>query len=191
MSKILRNDGGADVALTDVGVTVAASSSYTIPPQDYPAFSASSDTIIAVANLSLILNDGSFDVTDISRAVDILKGWPVQDVPTTEEPFFFDFSGVVSGDDAVVILEQIVNPADTIELTRMYLECRRESIAQVFLDGQEIARLMTGPGKPTDGFDWRPNKICEGGSTIIVTLQKRVGLPDTDASVHLMGIQTS
>lgn len=191
MSKILRNDGGVDVVLTDVGVTVAAASSYTVPPQDYPAFSASGDAIKALADSTLILNDGSSDVLDLSKAVDILKGWPVQVVSASSDPFFFDYSGTVVGDDAAVILEHNVNPVNTLELTRIYVECRRESIVQVFLSGEEIARLVTGPGKPIDSFDWRPNKICVGGSVVVVQIQKRPGLPDTDAGIHLMGIQTS
>lgn len=193
MSKILKNQGGADIVLDDVGVTVSAGTDYTIPPQDYPAFSASGDTIKALANESLKFNDGSFDfpITELSRAVDILKGWPVQEVPTDETEFFFDFTGVISGDDPQTILEQTVDPLVNIELQRIYLACRREAVLQVYLDGTEIAKLVTGPGKPTDSFDFKPNKICAGSSTLLAQLQKRVGIPDTDASVHFMGLQTS
>lgn len=70
--------------ITDTGVTVPVSSSYTIPPQDYLTFAASSDSIRFLSDGSLILNDGTDDVTDLSQAIDILKGWCPQ-TPTEAE----------------------------------------------------------------------------------------------------------
>ncbi len=79
MSKILRNPDLLNaVVLADVGVTVAADSQYTIPPQDYLAFAASSDVIRALSDESLILNDGGNFITNLSNAIDIIKGWAPQ-----------------------------------------------------------------------------------------------------------------
>lgn len=84
MSKILKNQTVSDVAIADTGVTVPASGQYTIPPEDYDAFAASSDVISLLADGSLILNDGSNDITIVSDAVDVIKGW----FPSTTASFF-------------------------------------------------------------------------------------------------------
>lgn len=189
MSKILRNDGGSDYVLDDVGVTVAASSSYTIPPQDYPAFAASSDTIKALADLLLTLNDGGNDVTELSKAVDIIKGWPIQvDETSTDSPFFFDYADIPAS-GPLVIYSQAVDPGATIILNRIYVACRMESMLQVYLDGVEIAFLRTGAAFPMASFDWKDGRNCESGSTITIVFTKRDGAPDIDVGVHLMGIQ--
>lgn len=75
MSKILKNLMPFDVEIADVGVKIAGAQNYTIPPQDYLRFAASSDTIRELARGELLLNDGGNDVSDLSDAVDILKGW--------------------------------------------------------------------------------------------------------------------
>lgn len=84
MSKVLVNPSAFDVAIADTGVTVPTGGSFTIPPQDYPTFAASSDTIRYLSDGTLVLNDGTDDVTILSQAVDILKGWCPQ-APTTAE----------------------------------------------------------------------------------------------------------
>lgn len=73
MSKILKNTTGSTIAVTDVGVSIPANSSYTIPPQDYLLWSASSDVISPVGSLDIVVNDGSFDLSP-SDGMDLLKG---------------------------------------------------------------------------------------------------------------------
>ena len=73
MSKILKNNTASAVPLTDTGVTVPASGQYTIPPQDYLLWAASSDVITEVGNAVLTVNDGSFDL-NISDGIDLIKG---------------------------------------------------------------------------------------------------------------------
>jgi hypothetical protein len=60
--------------ITDVGVTILADTSYTISPTQYMLWAASSDVIVAIANGSLIVNDGSSD-WNVSDGVDIIKGF--------------------------------------------------------------------------------------------------------------------
>lgn len=73
MSKIIKNPGASPVTVNDVGVTIPGVSSYTIPPQDYLLWAASSDIISSIGSLTLIINDGSFDLT-VSDGVDLIKG---------------------------------------------------------------------------------------------------------------------
>lgn len=73
MSKILKNNTGSPVVITDTGITVPASSSYTIAPQDYPLWSASSNVITFVGDSTITVNDGSADLS-ISDGIDLIKG---------------------------------------------------------------------------------------------------------------------
>ena len=73
MSKILKNTTGSTIAINDVGISISANSSYTIPPQDYLLWSASSNVIAPIGSLEIIVNDGSFDLSP-SDGVDLLKG---------------------------------------------------------------------------------------------------------------------
>lgn len=96
MSKILRNDNPSSaVDLFDVGVSIPGGASYTIPPQDYPQFAASSDVIEALSDDLLILNDGGNDITNLSDAVDIIKGWFPRDVDDAFTGETLQFAGLV------------------------------------------------------------------------------------------------
>jgi hypothetical protein len=72
MSKILINTTLFPVSITDVGITVAASSSYIIPPQDYSFWAASSNIITEIGNGTIIVNDGLIDLT-IDEAIAFLS----------------------------------------------------------------------------------------------------------------------
>jgi hypothetical protein len=73
MSKILKNDSGSNITVSDTGITINNSSQYTIPPQDYLLWAASSDVITEVGAGNLVVNDGSFDLS-ISDGIDLIKG---------------------------------------------------------------------------------------------------------------------
>lgn len=73
MSKILKNDSGSTVSIGDTGVTILNGTQYTIPPQDYLLWAASSNVVTFVGTEDLVVNDGSFNLT-ISDGIDLLKG---------------------------------------------------------------------------------------------------------------------
>jgi hypothetical protein len=73
MSKILKNTTGSTIAINDVGISISANSSYTIPAPDYLLWSASSDVIGPIGALDIVVNDGSFDLSP-SDGLDLLKG---------------------------------------------------------------------------------------------------------------------
>ena len=76
MSKILKNNTASPQLVSDVGVTVAASSQYTIPAQDYLLWAASSNVITKIGDSTFTVNDGSVDLS-ISDGTDLIKGlWP-------------------------------------------------------------------------------------------------------------------
>lgn len=74
MSKILINTTASPIAIIDVGVvTIPGFGSYTIPPQDYLLFGASSNTVTFVGDGDLVVNDGSVNLS-ISDGIDLIKG---------------------------------------------------------------------------------------------------------------------
>lgn len=73
MSKILKNQTASDQFISDVGVTVLASSNYTINPSDYLLFADSSDVIVLIGDGTFIVNDGTNDLS-ISEGTDLIKG---------------------------------------------------------------------------------------------------------------------
>jgi len=73
VSKILKNNTGSIVNVTDVGRSIPASGQYTIAPEEYWQWAASSDVITYIGDLTLTVNDGSFDL-NISDGVDLIKG---------------------------------------------------------------------------------------------------------------------
>lgn len=187
MSKILRNDDPINsVDLPDVGVSVSALTSYTIPPQDYPTFAASSDTIRALSISALILNDGGNDITSLSAAVDILKGW-FPSATTLAEDFFFDYFDVPVGVGPHTLWSYPVTFPDLIELISISVSCRTESVWTVLKNGVVIADLRTGAAQPRDSFKWDTGRDFELGDLIEVILLKRTGAPDTDVGLSVQG----
>lgn len=73
MSKILKNNTASDILVSDTGVNLLASSSYTIPPTDYAMWASSSDVITSVGNGNITVNDGTFDLSK-ADAISLLQG---------------------------------------------------------------------------------------------------------------------
>lgn len=188
MSKILRNDDAINsVELPDTGVSVSASSSYTIPPQDYSIFAASSDVIRALSNNSLTLNDGGNDITNLSSAIDIIKGW-CPGATSANDDFFFDYFDVPVGAGPHTLFTYNVTFPDVIELGRLTVSCRFESMFQVYKNGVVIADLRTGPANPTANFVWYPTRAFALGDLIEIIFEKRAGAPDVSVGLNLQGI---
>lgn len=61
MEKIVKNISASPYQIVDVGVTIPASSSYTVPDQDYLLWSASRNFIQGVTGGILLANDGYAD----------------------------------------------------------------------------------------------------------------------------------
>lgn len=74
MSKLLKNQTGSPILISDTGISVPASPAvYTIAAQDFPLWSASSDIITYVGNGDIIVNDGSFDLSK-ADAIALIQG---------------------------------------------------------------------------------------------------------------------
>lgn len=72
MAKILKNNTGSSVAISDVGITIPASGQYTIQNQDYLLWSTSSSVVAKINDGTLTVNDGVRDLVT-ARGIDFLK----------------------------------------------------------------------------------------------------------------------
>lgn len=72
MAKILKNQTVSAIVITDTGVTVPVSPDYTIPPQDYALWAASTDIVTPVNAGDIIINDGVNDLS-AARALDYIS----------------------------------------------------------------------------------------------------------------------
>ena len=73
MAKIVRNTTASAILISDTGVSVPASSSYTIPGVDYPLWSYSSDVITQIGAGAIVVSDGTFDLSK-ADGVSLLQG---------------------------------------------------------------------------------------------------------------------
>lgn len=63
MSKILKNITVSDIEISDTGITLAASSSYTLTHQEYLLWAASVDIITNINTGDVVVNDGYNDLS--------------------------------------------------------------------------------------------------------------------------------
>lgn len=73
MSKIIKNITGSDIFISDVGVSLLANSSFTVNPTEYMLWASSSSLIPYVGNGSLIINDGTFDLS-MADGISLIQG---------------------------------------------------------------------------------------------------------------------
>lgn len=73
MVKIVKNITGSPISVTDMGVTVPAMGSYTIPATDYALWMTSNDIIVYVGAGTLVINNGTVDLGK-SDGIDLIKG---------------------------------------------------------------------------------------------------------------------
>ena len=82
MSKILTNTIGSTITIADTGISIPSLTAYTIPPQDYLLWAASSNILSPVGLGSIVVSDG-FSSLNPSYGIDYLKGiFPTDEVST-------------------------------------------------------------------------------------------------------------
>jgi len=73
MSKILKNQTASAVDISDMGITVPASGEHVLDHSEYLMWQGSNDVILKLADGTLIVNDGSDDLS-LSNGIDLIKG---------------------------------------------------------------------------------------------------------------------
>lgn len=68
MIKIIKNNTSSAVPINDVGITIAANSSYQIPTTDYDLWGGSENAVTLIQNETIYLNDGQ---NNLSKKISI------------------------------------------------------------------------------------------------------------------------
>lgn len=185
MSKILKNVTLSSIFVTDTGVSIPASSQYTIPPQDYLLWAASSDIVTYIGNSDIVVNDGSYDLS-ISDGVDLIKGiYPTtvnvnQAGTTTYE--YGSVSSVSSG-----VLTTIASKLTLVSTKVMRIVFSGTNIAEytVLVGSNVVAKQRTMFGSDLSGsIDLSPGLLVASGQTIYVkVLHQRSSSGDFEATI--------
>lgn len=141
MSKILKNNTGSAISISDVGGVIIAASpgTYTIPPQDYLLWAASSDIITYLNDTSptpsITVNDGSVDLNP-SDGMDLIKGL---------FPRLFVFDPIVEN-VAITLANTEVTHALPIGTKRFLIKARGQAIIKLaYSVGTSGTSFMTIP----------------------------------------------
>jgi len=185
MSKILINSTASTVFVNDTGVSIAGLGSYTIPPQDYLLWAASSDVITAVGAATLIVNDGSVNLS-ISDGIDLIKGlFPAKILTNqsgTEIYEYNEVSAVVSGITTTIVTK---TTSITKKLTKVLYSGSNVAIFSILVNGQIIARRRTMFGCDLSGeVDFGSGLEIPSGQTIeLKVLHSRPFVGDFEGSL--------
>jgi len=159
MSKILKNTTASAINITDTGITLAALSDYTIPPQDYLIWAASSDILSPVGVGDVIVNDGSENL-DPSTGIDLLKG--IVSADFVSDPSISVLTAVLADTEYSFMI-----PAGTREFTISSRGLATVKIA--FSTGQLSTNYVTIP----PGYVYERSKLRRFGSlTLYVSASK-------------------
>ena len=114
MAKIIKNTTASAVTIGDTGQVVPASNQLTINAQDFDLYAASEDIILLVADGTLVVNDGSVDLTP-AQGIGLIQGSFIQrdfvDNLKTNNRLKVDVSGTLSdGTVKVTSSDQLAEP---------------------------------------------------------------------------------
>lgn len=114
MAKIIKNTTALAVTISDTGQVVPLSSQLTISAQDYDLYAASEDIILLIADGTLVVNDGSFDLTP-AQGIGLIQGSFIQrdfvDNLKTNNRLKVDVTGTLSdGTVKVTSSDQLAEP---------------------------------------------------------------------------------
>lgn len=68
MSKIAKNTTGSEIFITEIGLSIPASSSHTIHPNEYPLWASSSEVQTHITSGAIVINDGYDDLDKVLSA---------------------------------------------------------------------------------------------------------------------------
>lgn len=188
MSKILINTTPGTVFINDTGVSIPTASSYTIPPQDYLLWAASSDVVTVVGDEDIVVNDGSFDL-NISDGIDLIKGLFPRSITTTPSgtisSAFNAISAVASG-----ISTEVITYTATDGDRLVGVEFSGSNIAKFDLEiaGSPSAQYYThfgnlnGQNSFSDGLE-----LVSGNVVRLTVVHNRPSLGDFSAKITILG----
>ena len=104
MIKILNNTTASPIEIADVGISISANSSYTIPSQDYNLFASSDDIVSYIGNGDIVVNDGTIDLS-AAQGIGLIQGSFVKKTVN------FD-SSLIDGQNRLKVILDQVSPND-------------------------------------------------------------------------------
>ena len=193
MSKILKNQTGSPINISDTGISLPASpTQYTIPAQDYLLWAASSDIITNVGSGDVIVNDGSNDLS-ISDGIDLLKGIFPSNVNILSNDKVSTYnssnSNLASSATFTGTWENVTNYSDINVMT--YITQNATLLIEFSTDGSTVHRALSFVITANTGTPHKAARIAKyvrvkltnnGVSTATVALQTILG---TQSKSHL------
>lgn len=186
MSKIIKNTTGGAVSVGDTGVTIPAMSNYTIPPQDYLLWAASSNVVTYIGSGTFVINDGSFDLS-ISDGTDLIKGLFPTTISITPNTIEYDFSEISSVAAGVTTTILTYTAIATRKLVKIDASGTNIARYQVLLNGNVIDRQYTNFGDSltvqfdfSEGIDIIPTDVV-----VVNVLHNRGTVADFNAKILL------
>jgi hypothetical protein len=164
MNRILKNNTASPVLITDTGITVPASGSYTIAPEYYGKFEASVDVITLLTNHSvsptvstLTANDGSVDLPENDGVRLILGEWSRQicdaDDTSVKVKVFSTQSSTYY--DKRMAVDSVVSGLDSLgAFRRVSTKVRGDGLTALATDATVVV-------ESTFGFDQQPDSYFQ------------------------------
>jgi len=179
MNRILKNNTASPVLITDTGITVPASGSYTIAPEYYGKFEASVDVITLLTNHSvsptvstLKANDGSVDLPENDGVRLILGEWSRQICDADDTSIKVKVFGTQSSTyyDKRMAVDSIVSGVDNLgSFRRVNTKVRSDGLVAMATDATVVV-------ESTFGFDQQPDSYFQiintgaAGNTWTITI---------------------
>jgi hypothetical protein len=146
MSKILKNTIAFPIFVSDTGVSISGLSSYTIPEQDYLLWAASSNVVSYIGDGTLVVNDGSFDLS-ISNGVDLVKGlFPSKVLVNQSGTTLIEYSEVTSVASGIETIVVTKTTAVAKKLTKIVCGGSNIALFTLNIDGAMVAKCRTNFG---------------------------------------------
>jgi hypothetical protein len=183
MSKILRNDTGSAISISDTGVTIqpGVANQYTIPPVDYLLWAESSDVIVEIGASNLVVNDGSNDLS-ISNGTDLIKGlFPKKQGVTSGD----DFTDIGHVDDKLKVDTTFSAYPNGIPVNIEPANFIRPQFSNL-LNGSSKQMNVDGSSTPVE-FLWEPTLVVHVVKNVTFTMGAP-GDPDSDQFASLAAL---
>ncbi len=187
MSKILINNTAGTVFINDTGVSIPTATQYTIPPQDYLLWAASSDVITAIGATDLIVNDGSYNLS-ISDGTDLIKGlFPSTVITVPGGVFTNNFNEVSSVASGVSTLVCSYTAATGDKLVSVNFGGTNIAAYDIQVNGSSVAKHYTHFGNLMGQQDFSGLALTNGQLVRVYVLHSRPFSGDFNARITIQG----
>jgi len=127
MIKRIINNTASPVTISDVGILVAASGTYTIPATEYGLWAESSNVITLVGAGTLSVSDGTTTLS-ISDGISLIKGdWPRKIVGGTDGTYIGNVSDRLKVDALVTVVTDATTSSAILRQADMNIAVKTEA----------------------------------------------------------------